>query len=116
VESRRLIRSLTDFLDGQKAENIRTIPLENHIAEAFLLASAESIRHLHSLADHLLEHAASIGVKPHHVEGHGTAGSSRWVLVDFRSVVVHLFTEEGRLFYSLDRLLDDRPPESAGTP
>lgn len=105
------MRQITAILDEQKAENIQVIPLENHVADAFIIATAIGTRHMHSMADHLIEKMREQDVRAHHVEGHGsTAISDRWVLVDFTDIVVHLFTEEGREFYALDRLLGYRPP------
>ncbi|MBI4178284.1 ribosome silencing factor [bacterium] len=99
------------ILDDQKATEIRHILLTNHVADAFIIATAAGTRHLHSLADHLLEKMREAGTAAHHVEGHGGSGSpsERWVLVDYLGVVVHLFTEEGRRFYALDRLFESTP-------
>ncbi len=104
-----LIRKIVSILDEQKAEAIRTIPLENHVADSFILATAVGVRHLHSLAEHLLQKMEEEGVRAHHVEGYGGAApSNRWVLVDFFDTVVHLFTEEGRKYFNLDRLLEEK--------
>lgn len=103
-----LSRTITKILDDLKAENIRSIPLDNHVADAFVLATATSIRHLHSLAENLIQKMEEVGLRAHHVEGYGRASpSDRWVLVDFIDVVVHLFTEEGRRYFDLDRLLEE---------
>lgn len=83
------------------------MPLENNVADAFVIATASGVRHLHSLTEHLLEKMEESGFDAHHVEGYGASHpSERWVLVDFIDVVVHLFTEDGRKFYDLDRLLE----------
>ena len=104
-----LVKPIVAILEDQKASDIRAIPLENHLADAFVIATAVSPRHLHSLTEHLLQKMESEGVKAHHVEGYGTAApSSRWVLVDFIDIVVHLFTEEGRQYFGLDRLMEER--------
>lgn len=95
------------LLDSQKAENIRVVALDNHVADFFVIATASGPRHLHALSDHLIEDMASAGFKVHHAEGCGAAASERWVLLDFMDVVVHLFTEEGRKFYDLDRLVEE---------
>ncbi|OGH59322.1 MAG: ribosome silencing factor [Candidatus Lindowbacteria bacterium RIFCSPLOWO2_12_FULL_62_27] len=101
---------MIDILSDFKAENIQTVPLENHVADSFVIATATGVRHLHSLAENLLEKMQLQGVRAHHVEGYGASPSARWVLVDYMDVVVHLFTEEGRRFYNLDRLMEERRP------
>ena len=105
-----LVKQIAGVIDEQKGENVRVIPLENHVADAFVIATTSGIRHLHSLADHLIDKMREHGIDAHHVVGHvSTALSNRGVLVDFTDVVVHLFTEEGREFYGLDRLMEERP-------
>lgn len=92
-----------------KAENIREVPLDNHVADNFLIATATSVRHLHSLAENLLQKMDDAGWSAHHVEGYGgSEPSSRWVLVDYTDTIVHLFTEEGRAHFGLDRIAEDR--------
>ena len=108
-----LAKQISAVLDGQKAESVRVIPLENHVCDAFVIATTSGIRHLHSLADHLIDSMRTFGVDAHHVEGHGAAAlSSRWVLVDFNDIIVHLFTEEGREFYGLDKLMEEQQKTS----
>ena len=92
------------FLDELKADNIRVVSLENHVADEFVVATATSIRHLHSLAENLLQKMQVRGVRAHHIEGYGSTPSDRWVLVDFVDIVVHLFTDEGRRYFDFDRL------------
>lgn len=116
VKSRRtaprespFVREIVTILDDQKATDIRAIPLDNHLADSFVLATAAGVRHLHSLAEHLLQKMTELGVRAHHIEGYGGAApSDRWVLVDFAETVVHLFTEEGRKYFNLDRLLEEK--------
>ena len=60
-----------------------------------------------ALADAVEEALSRAGEEPHHIEGHR---GGQWTLMDYSSVVVHIFTEEGREFYGLERLWSDAQP------
>ncbi|MBI4357906.1 MAG: ribosome silencing factor [Candidatus Omnitrophica bacterium] len=74
------------------------------IAEYFVLVHGTSDRHVRTIADHILEHLHAKKVRPLHVEGRN---ESLWVLLDYGSVMVHVFHHEKRKFYSLERLWGD---------
>ena len=77
------------------------------IADYFILCSAGNERQASAIADAILERLKSeLGVKPLLVEG-STPG--RWVLLDFGDFIVHIFTEDVRRFYGLERLWGDAP-------
>lgn len=76
------------------------------VADYFVIASAPSMIRVRAIADAVGESAKQNGLEILHREGYDTA---RWVLLDYGSVVVHVFTEEERLFYSLERLWGDAP-------
>lgn len=81
------------------------------IADYFILCSANSERQATAIADNILEKLkAELGVRPLLVEG-TTPG--RWVLLDFGDFIVHIFTEDVRRFYGLERLWGDAPNVTA---
>ena len=81
------------------------------IADYFVLCSASSERQTQAIADHVLQKVRQEeGVKPLLVEG-TTPG--RWILVDFGDFIVHIFTEECRRYYGLERLWGDAPNVTA---
>lgn len=73
-------------------------------ADYFVIATGTSTRHVRTLADRTLEALARAGCKRSALEG---IDSCRWVLVDGFDVVVHLFLDETRDFYGLERLWDE---------
>ncbi len=77
------------------------------ITDAFVIASATSDRHVRALADAVDETIRKAG-GPHllHTEGYS---ESRWILLDYGTFVVHIFTEETREYYNLERLWGDVP-------
>jgi ribosome-associated protein len=81
------------------------------IADYFILASAGNERQAQAIADAILARLEEeMGVKPLLVEG-TTPG--RWVLLDFGDFIVHIFTEDVRRFYGLERLWGDAPNVTA---
>ena len=81
------------------------------IADYFILSSAGNERQAQAIADSVLTRLKDeMGVKPLLVEG-TTPG--RWVLLDFGDFIVHIFTEDVRRFYGLERLWGDAPNVTA---
>jgi ribosome-associated protein len=81
------------------------------IADYFILASASNERQAAAIADAIGDQLREqLGVKPLLVEG-TTPG--RWVLMDYGDFIVHIFTEDVRRFYGLERLWGDAPNVTA---
>jgi ribosome-associated protein len=76
------------------------------ITDAFVLASAPNERQVQSIVDAVEERLREHGIKPVRREG---VAESRWVLLDFVDVVVHVQHAEERAYYSLERLWKDCP-------
>jgi len=90
-------------LDDNKAEDIVVIDLhgKSSIADSMIIATGRSQRHLASLAEHLAVLLKKQGIGDVGVEG---ASVGDWVLVDGGDVIVHLFREEVRRHYSLEKM------------
>lgn len=98
-----IIDLVVKSLDDNKAENIVTIDLtgKSAIADAMVVASGRSQRHVGAVADHLLKRLKELGQKNIRVEGTTTAD---WILVDAGDVIVHIFRPEVREFYNLEKM------------
>lgn len=89
------------------------------LADAFLLVSGRSERNVQAIASEVEDRLHEAGAKPLRREGRA---EGRWVLIDFGDLVVHVFHEEDRMYYSLERLWKDCPvipldlpaPQAAG--
>ena len=94
------------ILDSKKAKELKIIGIKDLsvLADYFVLATGTSSTHVKALADEVEFQLREQGVEPRHTEGYR---SNSWILVDYGSVLVHVFTEESRRFYDLDRLWQD---------
>jgi ribosome-associated protein len=110
TESR--VRGVVAAAEDRKAIDLKVLHLAevSDFTDYFVIASGTSERQAQAIADHLVEMLRSDGVRPLHVEGYNRG---QWILVDFGDVVVHVFQEEQRRFYALERLWGDAPEVTA---
>lgn len=96
-------------LDSKKGLDIKVLETGHltTLADYFVLCSATSTTQIKALSDVCEKELKEAGEPPHHVEGHR---GGIWILLDFSSVVVHIFNEEAREFYDLERLWSDATP------
>lgn len=87
----------------KKAEDVEVLELGNLTAEAdyFVICSAPSITQVRAIVNEVLESLGELGVTLIRSEGRNNNG---WVLLDYGSVVVHVFLREDRQYYSLEKL------------
>ncbi len=76
------------------------------LTDVFLLVTGRNERNVQAIASEIEDQMIQAGAKPLRREGRA---EGRWILLDFGDVVVHVFHEEERLFYSLERLWKDCP-------
>ena len=100
---------LAKALDSKKGLDIKVLETGHltTLADYFVLCSATSTTQIKALADACEKVMKEAGEPPHHVEGHR---GGTWILLDFSAVVVHVFNEEAREFYDLERLWSDATP------
>ncbi len=75
------------------------------IATYFLIVHGTSDRHVQTIANHVVDELENQGEHVWHLEG---VREGRWAVVDYGSVVIHVFHHEARKFYNLERLWGDR--------
>jgi ribosome-associated protein len=91
-----------DLASDKKAADIvllRTSEVTT-MADYFVICSGRSDRQLQALASGIVDDLRKDGIRPQGVEGRGAA---RWVLLDYGSVIVHLFAPEEREYYGLEK-------------
>ncbi len=98
------IRNLAmSSLDADKAQDIQVIDLrgQSSLADFMVVATGTSSRHVYALADKLAERLSKTGLSDINIEGQKT---SDWVVVDAGDVIIHIFREEVRSFYALEKM------------
>ena len=111
AEAQELAEVAAFVLDSKKGRDIAVIPVEGRsdITDFLVLASATSSTHVRALADEVEFRLGQRGVAPLHTDG----GDHRsWIVVDYGTVMIHVFDREAREFYHLDKLYGDVEPTS----
>ena len=93
------------ILDKKKAVDLKAIHITDYsiVADYFVIATGTSNTHVKSLADELEYEMSNLGIEPNHIEGKATG----WIVLDYGTVIVHIFTGESREYYNLERLWSD---------
>lgn len=93
-------------LDDKMGQNIQVLDLRglSNVAEFFVIASGNNVNHLRAMADEVEQKLFQAGVKMHHSEGYS---GGTWILLDFGSILIHLFNKEERDFYGLEHVWSD---------
>ena len=106
MTSKELAKLACDALDDKKALEIKVINIENvsTLADYFIIASGTNRNQVQAMADNVDETLGRAGYEPKQIEGYQNAN---WILMDYRDIVIHIFDEENRLFYDLERIWRD---------
>ena len=106
MESKEMVRLACEAMEDKKAQDIKIIDIEkvSTLADYFIIASGTNRNQVQAMADSVSEKLGRAGVEPKQMEGYQTAN---WILMDYRDVVIHIFDEENRLFYDLERIWRD---------
>ena len=101
-------RTIIDCIQEKKGSGIVQINLtkiDNSVCEYFIIAHADSNTQVRAIASHIDNHLRKqYKIKPLHSEGYENA---QWVLLDYNSIIVHIFQQETRNFYKLEELWAD---------
>ena len=93
-------------IDDKKGQDIKVIDIHNVsvIADYFVIASGTNSNQVQAIVDNVEEQLGRAGFEAKQIEGNRT---SSWILMDYGDVIVHVFDEENRLFYDLERIWRD---------
>ena len=110
-----LLKIVIDALEGLKAKDIKIIDVRGKttVTDTMVIATGTSTRHVKALADEVVYQAKHrAGVPPMGTEGEQAMD---WMLVDLLDVVVHIFTQETRDFYNLEKLWEAPAADAASS-
>jgi len=106
LTSKEMAKIAINALEEKKAEDLKVIDISNIsvIADYFIIASGNNRNQIQALCDEVEEKLTRAGYPAKQIEGYDTAN---WVLIDFKDIIVHIFDNENRLFYDLERIWKD---------
>lgn len=106
MESREMTKLAIKALEDKKAEDIRIIDISevSVLADYFIIASGSNRSQIQAMTDNVDEVLGRAGAARRQIEGYESAG---WVLMDYSDIIVHIFDQENRLFYDLERIWRD---------
>ena len=105
METNEILKIAANALNDKKALNIKAIKIGDLtvLCDYFLLATATSSTHVRSLSEEVEFKLSEAGVEPLRIEGKSTG----WILLDYGSIIIHVFTRDSREFYGLDQMWAD---------
>jgi ribosome-associated protein len=106
MEPKKLADEICSIISAKKGEDILLIDVsaKTTLADYFIIASGKSTTQVRSLCDSIDEKLSKEGIEQKRREG---VNEGRWAAMDYGDVIVHIFNDEQRLFYHLERLWGD---------
>ncbi|MBQ2671581.1 MAG: ribosome silencing factor [Clostridia bacterium] len=103
MNSQEKANKIKEILDNKKAIDIEVLKVEEKttLAEYFVIATGTSITHIRSLAGEVEDKMEELNITPKNFEGRM---SDSWMILDYGSVIVNIFSPEAREYYELDKL------------
>ena len=107
-QSKEMARLAYQAMEDKKARDIRIIDISeiSVLADYFLIASGSNKNQVQAMVDNVQEELHKAGFVPKQVEGYNSAN---WILLDYGDIIIHVFDEENRGFYNLEKLWKDAP-------
>ena len=105
-EAKQTAKLALEALEDKKAMDVRILDITHvsTLADYFMIASGSNRNQVQAMADEAQEKLYKAGYEAKQVEGYQTAN---WILMDYQDIIVHIFDEENRLFYDLERIWRD---------
>ena len=112
-QSKEMTKLAIAALEDKKANDVRVIDIAevSVIADYFVIASGSNTNQVQAMADSVREALGIAGYGPRQIEGYGVAN---WILMDYNDIIVHIFSDESRTFYDLERIWRDGKEVSVG--
>ncbi len=105
-KSKQMTKLAIEALEDKKAIDLRVIDIQGVtvIADYFIIASGANPNQVQALADNVQDTLGRAGYEMKQIEGYNSAA---WILMDYNDIIVHIFSEDQRMFYDLERIWRD---------
>ena len=106
MNSKDMVKIAYEALSDKKGQDIKIIDIQSVsvLADYFIIASGSNLNQVQAMADNVEEMLTKAGYEPKQIEG---TRNSSWILMDYGDLIIHVFDEENRLFYDLERIWRD---------
>ena len=106
MEPRELATKIAEILDNKGATDIQILEVGHmtSITDFFVVASGRNVQSVHTLAEDLEERLAEDGLTPRRKDG---SNNTKWIVLDYAHVIVHIFHPDERQYYNIERLWQD---------
>ncbi|MBQ4526811.1 MAG: ribosome silencing factor [Clostridia bacterium] len=106
MNSKELMEKIVKYMDSKKAVDIKVLDISTvtTMADYFVICQGGSAPQMKAISEEIEEKLAEQGIDPIGREGMNT---SYWILMDYSEVIVHIFNNESRAFYSIENLWGD---------
>jgi ribosome-associated protein len=106
MTAKEMVQIAYEALEDKKGIDVTILDITpvTVIADYFMIASGSNRNQVQALADSVQEELAKQNIHPKQVEGYQTAN---WILLDYGDIIIHVFNEDDRMFYDLERIWKD---------
>lgn len=103
-----MVQTAVKLLDAKKAKDVVALEISKltTLGDYFVIASGSSPTQVKTMSDAVEEGLSALGLEPRRIEGYQ---GGAWIVLDYYEVIIHLFLDEQREFYGLERLWADAP-------
>jgi ribosome-associated protein len=108
MKSETLAKTIVNLLESKKAEEITLIDVRKKVdyADFFVICSSRSTKHTQGICEFIYLELGKLGIKPLGIEG---LELGQWIVIDYETVILHIFYEPIRKIYALEELWGDFP-------
>ncbi len=105
-KSKEMVKTAYEALSDRKAFNIKILDIKDisTVADYFIIADGTNKNQVQAMCDNVEEFMSKAGFQPKSVEGYSEGG---WILLDYYDIIVHIFSDEARHFYNIERIWSD---------
>ncbi len=105
-DSKKMAKLAVEALEDKKASDVTVIDISGVtcIADYFIIANGQNSNQVQAMVDNVTDKLGRAGYDYSHIEGYNAAN---WVLVDYKDIVIHVFSSDDRRFYDIERIWRD---------